>query len=93
MLALRCPFRINNSKQRSENLKGEQEMPSIKLCGNLLKNELMMVQGIQTVQGHHEERLEEMRDMQYRERITRRKMLNVLKETTCYKNSKCLVQG
>ena len=53
----------------------------------------MMVQGIQTVQGRHEEGLEEMRDMQYRERITRRKMLNGLTETTCYKNSKCLVQG
>ena len=66
MLALRCPFRINNSMQRSENIKGEQEMPSIKLYGNVLnknKFEFMMVQEIQTVQGHHEERLEEMRDM------------------------------
>ena len=66
MLALRCPFRINNSKQQSENIKGGQELPSITLYGNVLnkkKIEFMMVQGIQTAQGGHEEGLEEMRDM------------------------------
>ena len=36
MVALRCPFRINNSKQRSENIEGEQEMPSITLFGTVL---------------------------------------------------------
>ena len=34
---LPCLFRINNSKQQSDNIKGEQEMPSMKLCGNFQK--------------------------------------------------------
>ena len=57
------------------------------------KNEFMMVQGIQTVQGHHEERLEERRDMLYKEGIRRRKMLNMLKVAKCHNNSTCLFRG
>ena len=90
----RCAFfcpEINTSKLLSENVKDEQEMPSIRLHEHLLNiTRLLSCKGFEEFRVMTKKDPRKKRGMWYKEWALKRTMLYVLKETAYYKNRKCL---